>query len=239
MIVYPKEWRRVGEPVNIEDIEKAIKEIISEIDCNCLALSGGVDSSLLLYFILQVRQGPIEVFTIGLSDEHPDIKYSRMIVEQFNKIYGRIQHNIFIPSKQQIKIKTSLEDFKGDEAVGMFFNYVEKYTDKIIAGDGIDEYMCGYYDHQKSLTEDVYYDYMRRLQKEQLVPLDKNSGNIKVYLPYIDDRLIFLLSQIPLKEKVDGGCRKKLMVTMGRRVGICEEIIERWKYGFCNALEIK
>ena len=68
--------------------------------------------------------------------------------------------------------------------------------------------------------------------------MHENSGNVKVFLPYLDSRLISLLSQIPVSEKVDRNQRKKLMVKMAENK-IPKSIIDRRKYGFCNALKSK
>ncbi len=233
MIVYPTGWRKVGRKINTEKIAGQILRILEGIPCNCLSLSGGIDSSLLLYFMLKIHK-KITAFTIGLSGDHPDIKYSEMIAAK----YPRVMHKLYIPFPDNIKREQRPGKSLGDTAVRMFYEFVNIHTNVIIAGDGIDEYMCGYYPHQKSPNEETYYDFIRRLTKEHLVPLDGNSGKVKVYLPFLDSRLISMLSQIPLSEKVDPHHRKKLMVEMAKG-RLPEEIITRRKYGFCDAFTIK
>lgn len=233
MIVYPKGWNKVGQKINMNKIIALILDTLSNIPCNCLSLSGGIDSSLLLYFMLKIHN-KVTAFTIGLSDKHPDIKYAEIIADK----YSQVTHKIYIPWSDTIKREKQPNESLGDTAVRLFYGFVEQHTGGIIAGDGIDEFMCGYYPHQKSPNEETYYDYIRRLNKEHLIPLDRNSGKVKVYLPFLDDRLISLLSQIPIDEKVDINNRKKLMIemAMGR---LPEEIITRRKYGFCDAFKIK
>jgi len=234
MIIYPKNWREIGQPIKLKDIENTILQILSEIDCNCLSLSGGLDSSIILYFMLKIHR-KVEAFTMGVSESHPDIRYSKLVASKFNNII----HRVYIPSHIEIKnAKKSFEEFEGDNAVRLFYKFLKKYTDKIIACDGIDEFMCGYYDHQDKPCEDTYYDYLRQLQNKNLIPLDKNSNQIKIYLPYLDNRLLLLFSQIPISEKVDKKCRKKLMIEIAK-TKIPNEIITRRKYGFCDVLKIK
>ena len=230
MIVSPKDWKHVGCEIGIKEIEDTILNILAGIDCNCLALSGGIDSGLLLYFMAKSKPS-ITAFTIGSSEDHPDVVHSKMIASEFPEV----DHKIYIPSSQEIEGQT--EKYVGDAAVKLLYGFVGRYTDSVIAGDGIDEYMCGYYSHLEDPCESVYYDFMRKLQGEQLVPLDENSGDVEVHLPYIDSRLIVLLSQIPISEKVDS-YRKMLMVKMAKNAGICDAVIERKKYGFCSALEV-
>ena len=104
-----------------------------------------------------------------------------------------------------------------------------------MVGDGIDEFMCGYYDHQKYPTEETYYKHIRELVALHLVPLDRNSGNVFVYEPYLDERLLSVLSMIPISDKVDSMTRKKIICALAKGK-LPDDVIGRRKYGFCNAL---
>ena len=234
MIVYPINWMEVGKPITVKDIELGIMKVLSELSCNCLALSGGLDSSLMLYFMLE-RHMHVRTFTIGLSEDHPDIKYAQLVADSFDGV----SHNYYIPTQDEIEAEEQPEDLEGDAAVRLFYKFVgASYTPGIVACDGIDEFMAGYYAHQKDPSEATYFSFIRQLQREHLAPLNKNSGKVDVYLPYLDSRLISLYSQIPLSEKVDGGARKKFMVRMAEGK-IPDQIIKRRKIGFCDALKIK
>lgn len=239
MIAYPRQWSQIGTPITREEVEEKIKEVIRKVACSCLALSGGLDSTLLLYFMLEIYTA-VEVFTIGSSENHPDIRYSRDIVGNFENERNLIKHRIYIPTKEEIRGEPSYgKDVEGDKATRLFYRFVRKYTDRIISGDGVDEFMAGYYGHQNHPNEATYYGYIRQLQERQLVPLDGNSGKVvKVYLPYLDKSLLYLLCQIPLAEKVNENERKILMVKMARGK-IPDSIIKRRKIGFCDALKIK
>lgn len=234
MIVYPRGWDQIGVPIICAEIEKKIKEVISNRCCNCLALSGGLDSSLMLYFMVH-EYTEVEAFTIGSSEEHPDVRYARLVTEPFDNV----KHRVYIPTQEEINEEIDVPgDVPGDKATRLFYKFVEKYTDRIISGDGADEFMAGYYGHQNHPNEFGYYGYIRQLQERQLVPLDGNSGSVSVYLPYLDKSLLYLLSQIPLTEKVNENERKILMVKMARGK-IPDSIIERRKIGFCDVLKIK
>jgi len=91
--VLPEDFAYVGQPVTVEQIECAISEVVAEINCDCLALSGGVDSSLLLWFMLQTRDR-VRAFTIGRPENHPDVLHARMVADTFP---GRIDHHVLIP----------------------------------------------------------------------------------------------------------------------------------------------
>ena len=98
--------------------------------------------------------------------------------------------------------------------------------------------MCGYYDHQSD-TREKYVYYLSRLLPDHLDVLNKNSGNIKVFLPYLNEELISIYRQIPLSDKVDAECRKKIMVKISHFLEIPEEVINRNKYGFVDAFREK
>jgi len=234
MIVYPEYWRDIGRPVKLKKIEDIIIQIIQEMDCDCLALSGGLDSSLILYFMLKKHQ-QVKAFTIGFLEDHPDVKYSKLVVNNL----GRTKHRIYIPTQKEIdEEENQSKDLEGDKATRLFYKFISKYTDKIISCDGIDEFMCGYYSHQENPNEETYYKYIRQLREKHLKPLNRNSSQVKVYLPYLDSKLLCLLSQIPITEKVTFEQRKTLIVAMAEGK-IPDEIINRRKYGFCDALRIR
>jgi len=222
MIVSPSNFAEIGQPITIEQIEHVLSTVVSEIDCNCIALSGGLDSSLLLWYMMQTRDSVV-ASTIGCSEDHPDVVHACLMVSMFP---GRIHHRILILDKGG----------SGDFAVKSFYAFVYENSSSIIAGDGVDEFMCGYYAHQKSSTMDTYYSFLRRLLDEHLIPLDRNSGSVHVHLPYLDPRLISLFSQIPFEEKVSSANRKLLVLKMASGK-LPSSIIDRWKYGFCDALQ--
>jgi len=222
MIIYPIDWSSVGREIEATDIESTILEILSEIPCNDLSFSGGIDSSLLLYYLLKLGR-KVRTFTTANDSEHPDITYSQIVTNYLERRFGvAIDRRMFINTKGE----------EGDPAVATFYRELSHFTDSIIAGDGLDEFMAGYYIHQESPIESTFYDSLHNLQTAHLIPLNANSGKVKVYLPYIDKRLIFLFNQIPLFEKVDINNRKKIMIKLAQGK-LPQEIIERKKYGFC------
>lgn len=233
MVIYPENWSTVGQPIEIQDIEETILQALANTKCTNLSFSGGLDSSLMLYYMSRTFD-KVSAFTIGFPENHPDIEYSQSVAKEF----GNVEHEVYIPTAGVIETERN-KKAGPDVAVRLFYQFLAKrWVTGIIACDGIDEFMCGYYDHQQHPDEETYYKHIRRLQDEHLKPLDKNSGAIKVHLPYLDEAVLFLLAQIPLSEKMDGEGRKKVMVQMAQDK-VPRKVIERWKYGFCDALGIK
>jgi len=168
-------------------------------------------------------------YTAAGSEEHPDYIHANLVARHFGVdcIAYIIPYSFSFP-------KT------GDEIVKAFYKHLisKLEVDRIVVGDGIDEFMGGYYHHANNPTEEMYYYYLRRLQKDQFQPLNETSGSVKVLLPYMDEELLSMFIQIPLSERFDSGNRKKIVYQMaeGR---LPSSIIERRKYGFCDAMRIK
>lgn len=219
MIVHPRNWSELGVPIVMGDIDEALREVVKDINCINLSFSGGIDSSLLLYYLLEVK-GTARCFTIANDAEHPDIEYSAKAIRWFEERYKvRIDHMTFVRPR-----------LEGNDLVKAFYGALKPSVSCIIAGDCIDELSCGYYAHQ-DMTEETYQDYLKRLQREHLRPLNQNSGGIAVYLPYADDRVTSLLYQIPLYEKVNAG-RRKIVIMELAEGRVPPESIDRKKYGF-------
>lgn len=233
MIVYPVDWFKKYEKfarrgckkfITAVEIIDILKEIIFDIGVNHLAYSGGVDSTILLCLMSDIYD-EVNTYTISSKEDNKDIFFSRI----GSDIYKSNHHEFIVkPTKKETDVGI------GDNAVRQLFENIENLTDKIICGDGIDEFMCGYYIHQ-DLTFNTYFKCLEELSSKHLVPLNRNSGNTEVFLPYLDDRMVNITRNIPLTEKVDGDTRKKVIVDIAKHLNIDEEIIYRNKYGFVNA----
>lgn len=203
----------------IKEFIKNIKIFLNIVQVQNLAYSGGIDSTIMLALMTEVYR-KVSTFTIASREDHPDVVFSELGCSKYDA-----ERNLFIP--------TCLPDRTGDTAVKMFFNNTKK--DSMITCDAIDEFMCGYYSHQSNPSE-KYVQHIKELVPNHLIPLDKNSGDVKVYLPYLDPKLVRMMASIPLQYKVDKKERKKVIVEIARHLKLPEEIITRNKYGFCDAL---
>ncbi len=224
MIVYPENWSEVGLPVGIGQIEATMEKVVAGIDCNNLSFSGGIDSSLLLYWML--KQGrKVKTYTVACNAGHPDADYALRVIKDLQDEFNtHIEADI-------VCYETGIHS---DEAVVSFYlNLERKGVTDIITGDGIDELMCGYYPHQESPTEETYYSYLRKMQDEQLGPLHQNSGGVRVYIPYMDKRIVDLLVRVPVSEKVNKEGRKLLMQRIAEKK-LPQYVIDRRKFGFCT-----
>jgi len=220
MIKYPQKWKEIGRKIDPADIGAVMQRVIQKLNVRNLSLSGGIDSTLLLYFMKKILGDPISCYTISCDEKHPDYIHAKMATEFFGVFF----HPQFVK-----------EEMAPDEIVATFYKQLSNLgVREIIAGDGIDEFACGYYSHEKDRSEENYISWIRRLNPEHLVPLNENSGAVSVYLPYLSPEVIALFSLVPLSEKVDSYRRKRIIVALAQG-NIPDEIVNRWKYGFCDA----
>jgi len=197
---------------------KQLTGIVKQENIKNIAYSGGIDSTILLAIMCNVfNKRDITSYSITSRWNHPDVICAIEGVNHFN-----INHKVLIS-------KTITD---GNDAVRKLFKFAN--CKNMICGDGIDELMCGYYAHQKNSSEN-YKLFLEALKEKHLKPLNINSRNTKVFLPYLDDKIIKMCSEVSLHQKVDECERKKLMISVGKQLQIPASIINRNKYGFCDA----
>lgn len=234
MIVFPKEWKKdytdyIHQPslkIYADYLLELMRIVVEEIKVTHLAYSGGIDSTIMLCLLTKFfGRGKIHTYTTSSREDHPDVLFAR----KGSELFGSIHHEFIVTPEEM-----GPNDFQGDNAVRQLFSNVKEYTDKIICCDGIDEFMCGYYDHLGA-SEEAYRYYISKLTSDHLIPLHKGSGDVKVYLPYLDPYLVESMSDISLQYKVDNNNRKKIITLMAKTIDIPDEFINRNKYGFVDA----
>ena len=220
----------------------------------CVTLSGGVDSSLGLAILRnKFPEAKIVAFTMGGSEDHEDIVYARMAVKKFNA-----DHEVIIPSENDIA-ETALEyqkefpenDMKqvveqGDLDVYLLYKYISKSHMKLLlAYDGIDELMGGYWGHRKGETDEerkkAFEEFWERLIPYHLKPLLATSKKFGVQLvfPYLEKNLATLISKIPVSNRISDEVGKLPIRELARMFDVPEEIITRSKRGQVGMMEIE
>ena len=227
MIAYPQNWQIIGKEIKLKEIEFAIRDCLNNFSIGNLSLSGGIDSTLLLYYLKTTKYltgKKIKCYTIALNKEHPDYIYAQIAA----KFFG-VELSICLLNKKT----------EPNNIVKIFYDFLsDQGVTKIIAGDGVDEFTCGYYSHIQDKSEQNYISFIRKLNPEHLIPLNKNSKNVEVFLPYLSPNVVSLLTLIPLYKKTEFDKRKKIIRNLAKN-NIPSKIINRHKYGFCDASWIK
>jgi len=214
----------------------------------CTTLSGGLDSSLCLAIIRSLVGLNVEIhtFTTGGSIRHPDIQAARLV----SKIFGTTHHEL-IPTQQKIEqaqkkvFSTWQDEPKRMANVGVFLTYdhiAKNGFKSVIAHDGIDELMGGYWEHRQPNDENekikAFETFWGNLKKDHLLLLTRKAQyfGIEVIFPYLQQAVIEYISTIPVNERTTRQMNKIPLRIIAEKY-LPREIIDRKKVGFCSVLD--
>lgn len=250
----PKEW-------NLEELENTLKKSIKKAGEQALkenggviytTLSGGIDSSLCTAMLREVLPTETKIVTFSMGGKnHPDLHFASMVAQKF-----QTEHHEFIPTIEQInkargefaglgEIEARGENFgSGDIDVFLLYKLIrEKVSNEkgsssvsVIAHDGIDELMGGYWGHRGTKTYqkklDAFKKFWQELPKKHLENLSRSAAlmNIKIIWPYLDSSLIEYISHIPIDERTSKKESKMPLRAIAKKY-LPQEIIERRKKG--------
>lgn len=139
----------------IEEFENRLdvavkKRLISDVPVG-IQLSGGIDSSLISYFLRKNHSGKIHTFSIGFSN--PDFKY--FSEEKYSTLIARKlgleHHQINIDQKDIVEhfekvtyLTDGMMDIPNTIAIYILSKYAKNYITVILTGEGADESFGGY-----------------------------------------------------------------------------------------------
>ena len=103
-IAYPDDWQEIlKQPVVADELRKVTieqlkQELIERLNQVvklfegefCLALSGGLDSSVLAVLLHQEIKKDFFCFTIAVNEKHPDIEHAKLLANEFDCEYNKL-----------------------------------------------------------------------------------------------------------------------------------------------------
>lgn len=220
---------------------QVLSELLGRVTNPLLLLSGGVDSAVLAEVMVRINHDAT-CLTIGESWNHPDVVAAKQLRNHLPFIlHQHVPLADDIARADEILKSSGTKVCLGDVAV---FLALEKaaalgYTD-VIAGDGIDEQVGGYWWHanpEKPLDE-VFADFWNDLDSGHLGPMARSAkiAGVTVHWPYMDERILEYISRIPLEQRVEHKVPKYWWKEFAKHIGIPAEIADRPKQGFVHAL---
>ena len=222
-------------PDLLKVVKSAVKVALNQSQRPGILLSGGLDSTILVLLARELDQN-IPCFTIGSSFDHPDVVASMRLAKEFDlKLF------VYLPTRKDVelaceKIKTNLP---GDEIVFLALQFASHFVTDILATDGIDELMGGYWEHAQSLLPTNWFRiFWDKLESDHLTPMFESAKQVGVNIHWVnlDPNVISYISRIPLRDRVRDGITKQAWRDLVRLVGVPEWVIQRKKLGFLNAL---
>ncbi len=208
-----------------------------------ICLSGGLDSTTSIALLLQNGFLSRQIFahTIVIDLQHADAVCAKMAATHFG-----IKHELIVPSAKDVEtMRTKLRPIRGEISFGEVGTYLlyaalaNANIKSVIAHDGIDELLGGYWPHRaQKETLEVFEYFWSRLEPDHLAPLFSaaNTYGVSVELPYLQKIVVEYLTRIPLSARTSRVESKIPLREIARLTGVPEAIISRPKIGFCDSL---
>ena len=195
----------------MEDVCKKVYQVLEEscnsCNSNLISLSGGLDSSIISYFIKE--RNPKSVAIISEDFVSTDLTYCQMISKEM-KIPLSICYvsttMILEAIENTIKILKNFNDIEIRNNVVMYLaiKWAKENNEKsIITGDGADELFAGY-NFLINKPENELEKEIKRLCSIMHFPTQKigKALGIEIESPFLNQKIIELADQIPTNLKV-------------------------------------
>jgi len=202
----------------LEDISKNIYQILEEscnsCQSNLISLSGGLDSSIIAYFLKKRDLNSVAIISEDFVST--DLTYCQMISKEMKiplSIYNVSTSAILEAIENTIKILKNFNDIEIRNNVVMYLaiKWAKENNHKsIITGDGADELFAGY-NFLVNKPENELEAEIKRVCSIMHFPTQKigKALGIEIESPFLNQKIIELANQIPsnLKIKEEGGKR--------------------------------
>jgi len=239
----PKGLSRFSKTDFLLVLENLIKQNLT--DESGILLSGGIDSALLS--ILAAKCYPdIPCFVVGGDITHPDVQAAKRLAKEKGlnlKVYIFDSEEIFTVQQELKGFVGSTQLYEGDECVFAALKFAAEDVTRIIATDGIDELMGGYWGHRdRKRFPDVkgaFNHFWDKLEEEHLSPMYRSASVFKldIIFIYLLPDIVQEISLISLEDRIKGNIGKAVWREIAEMVGVPSWIIRRKKEGFVNAFK--
>jgi len=200
----------------LEDISKKLYQMLKEscesCKSNTISLSGGLDSTIIAYFLKERK--PDTVAIIARDFVANDLTYCQRVSKEFNISFTINQvstPDILNAIEETIKILKNFNDIEIRNNIVMYLAIKwakEQNSTGIITGDGADELFAGYGFLLNKPREELEKE-IQRICSVMHFPTQKigKALGIIVESPFLDEKIIEFSKTIPsdLKVKMDGG----------------------------------
>jgi len=195
----------------LEDISKKLYETLKEscesCKSNSIAMSGGLDSTIIAYFLKERK--PNTVAIIAKDFVASDLTYCQRVSREFNiplTINQVSTTDILNAIEETIKILGNFNDIEIRNNVVMYLSIKwakEQNSSGIITGDGADELFAGY-SFLVNKSEEELEKEIQRVCSVMHFPTQEigKALGIVVESPFLDKKIIELAKTIPTNLKV-------------------------------------
>ncbi len=190
-----------------QKLYRVLKEACNECTSNLISLSGGLDSSIIAYFLKQRK--PKTIAVIAEDFVSTDLTYCQMISKEMElslTIYNVKIAEILEAIEKTIKILKNFNDIEIRNNVVMYLaiKWAKENGEKsIITGDGADELFAGYSflinKSEEELTREI-----KRICSVMHFPTQKigDALGVTIESPFLNEKVMNLSEKIPINLKV-------------------------------------
>ncbi len=191
-----------------EQCMRILTNAVNECKSDWIALSGGLDSSILAH--LRKDQKP-ETMTIITKDFlGTDLTFAQIIAKHLGLNLSLIQvsmEEVLDSINETIKILGNYNDIEIRNSIVPYIYLTtlkKKGVDSVITGDGADEVFAGYNFLLKKSDEEIGEE-LKRIKKIMHFPSKEiaRSLNMKVETPFLNEELIKFSDGIEISEKIN------------------------------------
>jgi len=190
-----------------ENLYRILEESCNSCKSNLISLSGGLDSSIIAYFLKQRKPKSVAIITKDFVST--DLTYCQMISKEMQlplTIYNVETATILEAIEETIKILKNFNDIEIRNNVVMYLaiKWAKDNGEKsIITGDGADELFAGY-SFLINKPEEELEDEIKRVCSIMHFPTQKigKALGINIESPFLNDIVVKLAKEIPANLKV-------------------------------------
>jgi len=197
-----------------KNLYKILEEACNSCKSNLISLSGGLDSSIIAYFLKQRKPKAIAVITEDFVST--DLTYCQIVSKEMQlplSIYNVKTSTILEAVEDTIKILKNFNDIEIRNNVVMYLaiKWAKENGEKsIITGDGADELFAGY-SFLINKPEDELEEEIKRVCSIMHFPTQKigEELGISIESPFLNDSVVELAEKIPSNLKVKNEKEKR------------------------------
>ena len=197
-----------------EQCMRILTNAVNECKSDWIALSGGLDSSILAH--LRKDQKPQTMTIITKDFLGTDLTFAQIIAKHLGLPLSLIQvsmEEVLDSINETIKILGNYNDIEIRNSIVPYIYLTtlkKKGVDSVITGDGADEVFAGYNFLLKKSDEEIGEE-LKRIKKIMHFPSKDiaRSLNMKVETPFLNEELIKFSDEIEISKKINAKDGKK------------------------------
>ena len=191
-----------------EQCMRVLTNAVNECKSDWIALSGGLDSSILAH--LRKDQKPQTMTIITKDFLGTDLTFAQIIAKHLGLNLSLIQvsmEDVLDSINETIKILGNYNDIEIRNSIVPYIYLTtlkKKGVDSVITGDGADEVFAGYNFLLKKSDEEIGEE-LKRIKKIMHFPSKDiaRSLNMKVETPFLNEELIKFSDEIEISKKIN------------------------------------